>query len=276
MYRFCCHLNEVESGEVTMLMQVWSAVRGRNVTPPRPAHLKVTLPEQDEADNLIADSDDPPTFGCMPISGFSLILAYQDAKGQVSERRITCHLLEVAGQHTYLRAFCHEREARRQFRLDRIVSVIDLHTGEVLADPPRFFRQFALDRAQASALHWGLGVQSRADLVAGLNVLRFMGTCDREWHPLERDAVETFVSSYWLRSEAPGEPPVDDIVAHAERLSPDAETFYVSLTRCHGSPVLGRIIRRHIQSVVDADGRLASEEFYWGGAVDDYLNSLSN
>lgn len=204
------------------------------------------------------------------------VIAYRDVRGRPSQRRITCIRMEQAAGSIFVHAYCHERASRRTFKLDRIEVVADIHTAEIVSDdPPHFFSQFDIVARQQSPLTWGLSVAQRADLLAGLNALVFMARCDKEWHPAERDEIERFVVSYWLRSEIPGEPPLDDILAHAARLSPDPEVFYLSLTRCHDRRALAPIIRRAIQSVVDADGRIHSKEFYWGTAVDDYFRSLA-
>jgi len=259
-----------------MLTDLWLTITGRVARAPRPAHLTVTLPDEDSADTIVAEIRSPPEFEAGPIAGFACIITYSDARGRSSERRVTCQRLDRAASQIYLYAYCHERAAVRQFRLDRIIAVIDLHTGEVEDEPARFFERFTVDREQSTKLGWGLSVRKRADLVAGLNALVFMARCDREWHPLEREALEAFIASYWLRAELPGEPPLDEIMAHADRLAPDAETFYVSLMRCGDNPVLARMIRRHIQAVVEADGRIAAEEFHWGSTVDDFFRTLNN
>ena len=183
--------------------------------------------------------------------------------------------IEKAAERTYLRAYCHERNANRQFRLDNIQDVFDARTGELLAETGSdFFNGFAVDHAQASRFGWGLPVRKRADLVAGLNALVFVARCHKEFHETERAAIERFVSSLWLRTEPAGEPPMDDILAHVRRMSPDSEAFYLALTRCSTNPTLRRMIRSHIRNVIDADGVVRPEEFYWGRAVDDYFRSL--
>ncbi len=255
-----------------MLQELWANIRGRTVTPPSPHHLTVALPDVD-ADEVAADLGAIPDYAGQPISGFTCILAYCDGKKQVSERRVTCQSLLEAGAHRYLAAYCHERRARRQFRIDRIVQVIDLHSGEVCDDVPAFFDAFALDRIQRSGLSWGLSPVQRADLVAGLNAMVFVGRCDREWHPLERETLERFVTSFWLRHEIAADLPLAEISAHADRLSPDAETFFVALARCQTNKVLAAIIRRQLQAMIEADGVIRAEEMYWGSAVDRYLSS---
>lgn len=258
-----------------MLEDLWRAVRGKVSPVPAPDYLNIRLPDHDDASD-VPEAMDVPGFEPEPISGFSCIIQYRDSRGRDSERRITCQRLDQAAAQSYLYAYCHERGAIRQFKVDRIVAIADIHTGEVLDPPLRFFARFRIDREQQAQLGWGLSVRKRADMVAALNVLVFMGRCDKEWHPLEREALESFVESYWLRAEVEGDPPIDDIIAHAERLSPDAETFYVSLIRCGEHPVISKIIRRHIQSVVDADGELRIEEQYWGRAVDEFFAGSAN
>jgi len=257
-----------------MLQQLWSDIRGLFVRAPSPSHFAPRLPRADPP-AMHVDLQAPPDYVGSLISGFLCVIAYRDAKGQQSVRRITCQQIISAGGHAYLNAFCHERRARRQFRVDRIAQLIDIHTGEVTDDPGRFLASFAIDRKTASGLSWGLSVRQKADLVAGLNAMVFMGRCDKEWHPLERSALERFVASFWIQSELRGDAPLGDILDHAERLTPDAETFFAALARCAENRMLARIIRRHLQAMVDADGVLRSEELYWGCAVDDYFTMLA-
>lgn len=255
-----------------MLQDLWAEIRGHWVRPAGAAPRE--LPQEPDAPDLLAEIDGPPDYEAEPVAGLLCQIVYRDIRGVETVRRITCQRIDLAGGASYVVARCHEREARRQFRIDRMVRVADLSTGEVSDDPPGFFRSFAIDRRQETTLGWGLSVRRRADLVAGLNCLVFMARCDREWHPLERAEIEPFVTAFWLRSEAPGEPPMRDILAHADRLSPDAETFFIALQRCASRPVLARTIRRHLEAVAHADGRLSPEEAHWGRAVDDYFRSI--
>src|SRR6185503_13967184 len=205
--------------ENAMLQQLWSDIRGLFVRAPSPSHFAPRLPRADPP-AMHVDLQAPPDYVGSLISGFLCVIAYRDAKGQQSVRRITCQQIISAGGHAYLNAFCHERRARRQFRVDRIAQLIDIHTGEVTDDPGRFLASFAIDRKTASGLSWGLSVRQKADLVAGLNAMVFMGRCDKEWHPLERSALERFVASFWIQSELRGDAPLGDILDHAERLTP--------------------------------------------------------
>jgi hypothetical protein len=164
----------------------------------------------------------------------------------------------------------------RQFKVERVSAIADVHTGELISeDAKAYFTQFLVDHHQQSQIGWGLSVMQRADLLAGLNVLVFMARCDKDWHPLERDEIERFITAYWLRHEIAAELPLDDILNHVARLSPDPEVFYVSLTRCAERPALVPVLRRSLQSVIDADGHVHENEFYWGRAVDDFFRSLA-
>ncbi|QPQ55849.1 WYL domain-containing protein [Allosphingosinicella flava] len=254
-----------------MLQELWTTIqgkgRGRAVAP---------LHEEDDEDIIVPELHQAPKQPLEALSGFTCIIAYRNAKGVATQRQVTCIRLEEAASTKYLRAFCHARAANRQFRLDRIEAVADLHTAEIIAeDGVSYFSRFEVTFRQESKIGWGISVSQRADLLAGMNALVFMARCDKDYHPTERDEIEKFVCSYWVREELPGDPPMEDILAHAERLSPDPEVFYGSLIRCHEHPRLAKTIRRHIQSVIEADGLLHDHEIYWGKSIDDYFRSLT-
>lgn len=255
-----------------MREELWTAIRNK--------HGVITAsPLYDSDEDLsepIAEEFGLPNGRLESVSGFTCVIAYRNAKGEGSRRQVTCIRLEEAAETLYLRAYCHSKTQNRRFRLDRVEAVADVHTGEIVADDAvEYFARFKVGHRQTTKLGWGLSFKRKADLLAGMNALVFMARCDREYHPAEHDEIERFVCSYWLREELSGEPPIDDILAHAKRLSPDPEVFFASLMRCHDRPSIAPIIRRSIQSVVEADGRVHDKEFYWGNAVDDYFRALA-
>lgn len=254
-----------------MLRELWESIRGEQPAIHHPASFKASLPDLDEADTLL-DEYDIPTGAVENISGLSCIIHYLNAKGTRSERRVTFHRFEEAKGQRYLRGYCHERSAPRSFRLDRVAAVIDLHTGEVWEPGALFFSRFEDEIEYTSGLSWGLSVTARADLIAGLNAIAFMARCDREFHPAEREVIEEFITSFWMRGEYPHELPVDEILGYAERLKPDAEMFFIALVRLGDKRELARLVKRHLQAVVAADGVIKPEETFWGSKVDSYLS----
>lgn len=71
------------------------------------------------------------------LGGMAIAIDYQDSRGRLSRRRITMRQIFTDGSRTYLQAFCHERQAPRSFRFDRIVEVIDV--DGVCHEPRSFF-----------------------------------------------------------------------------------------------------------------------------------------
>lgn len=56
-------------------------------------------------------------------------IRYVDAMEQESERRISCRLVTGRGWPESVYAWCFERQALRQFRIDRILELYDLATA---------------------------------------------------------------------------------------------------------------------------------------------------
>lgn len=216
----------------------------------------------------IADAG-PKIDGLQPISAFVCIIDYGG-----ETRPITCRRYETIGDHAYVGAICHSARGYRQFRCDRIEAVFDASTGEAIGDGS-FFLRFAVDASRTRAPTWGLTPSRKATLVAGLNILAFMARCDGQWHPLEAEVIEAFVCSMWLRKEWEGDPPMEEIIAHAERLAPDSDVFFSALRAYAQSQTSTRLIKQAVGDLIAADGVICDVELEWGAELDAFMTGYS-
>lgn len=79
------------------------------------------------------------TSSAHPLRGTKYLLTYEDAFGGLSERKIRLERVFEDSGETRIMAHCYLRKERREFRLDRIISIIDAETGAFIADPQGFF-----------------------------------------------------------------------------------------------------------------------------------------
>ena len=206
------------------------------------------------------------------VAGLTLIIEYRDGKGAESMRQISCIRIEFLRGERYLRAFCHTRKQQRAFRIDRIETVIDAETGETLTDGDHYFAAFADDRVSAAPMGWGLSVQQRARLAAGLNVLTFLSRCDGHCHPAERDEIDSFAASWWIRAGIAAPMPEAEIFDYARRLAPDAEAFLLAAQRVRRCKLTRPLVGGYVQRLIEADGRIAPEEHDWVLQLIDWWN----
>ncbi len=80
-------------------------------------------------------TDDPDRFGggysIAGIRGVSFAIEYLDSKGWTSIRTIRC--LGIDTRHpASLTAYCHVRDKVSKFRVDRIISIMELRTGRIV------------------------------------------------------------------------------------------------------------------------------------------------
>ena len=197
------------------------------------------------------------------VSGMTVIFDYRDSRGAESRRQVSCIRIESQGGTRYLRAFCHTRTKQRLFRLDRIELVSDAVTGELLTDGPGYFGDFADDRVSTARYGWGLSVQKRAMLGAGLTVLTFLSRCDGQMHPAEIDEIETFAAAWWMRAGPDAAMPEADIYDHARKLARDVEAFVLAAERVRGCATTGPLVTGYARRLVEADGRISPEEHHW-------------
>lgn len=206
------------------------------------------------------------------LAGLTLVLEYENSKRELSQRVVTCRQFSISAEKSYLKAYCHHRAALRTFRLDRIKDIFDAKSGKSLSPVQAFFASFSPDKVTKSGLPWGLSVGRRADLIALLNALVFLARCDREFHPAEMHSLEGALTAFWMRLELLGNPDFDDILAYADRLSPDGETFWIAMQRFREDQALADIFQRHARMLIEADGIVREEEAYWLLEIAEFLS----
>lgn len=112
-----------------------------------------------------------------------ILIKYRDGSGEITERRISDLRLESA---TTIDAYCHLRQARRPFRIDRIVHAVDPDTGEVI-NPWKLVGTATLPdgRETLESLTWRV--------IPAIKALKFFTLTTRGFRKRERDRVVQFV-----------------------------------------------------------------------------------
>lgn len=199
-----------------------------------------------QADDSIemADADD-----AADIAPIVFHLVYEDAAGNVSQRIVTVRKVEVSRAGHTLLCFCHLRHRARRFALDRVLEVFDVSTGEVHADPKAFFLCHPLLAVAES--HEDRAFRMCAD---DLTILTVVGAADGRFDPDEQDQLLVHVFDRYEDG------PMDEdlLRGRLSLLAPDQASFFQSLSRIR--PEHGRVLRRSLRRIVDADGQLDPAE----------------
>jgi hypothetical protein len=80
-----------------------------------------------------------------------LQIEYVDANGIRTHRQVTVHQITGAGEPEQVVAVCSLWDRARSFRLDRIAGLVDLSSGEIIADPASYARQITAERGGVTA-----------------------------------------------------------------------------------------------------------------------------
>ncbi|CAN5477821.1 hypothetical protein BH10PSE7_BH10PSE7_15150 [soil metagenome] len=93
--------------------------------------------------------DDKPDPALM---GMRVGIDYEDALGTATRRIIRIKHIAAYDDVFHIHAWCEYRQADRTFRCDRVATLYDPATGEVLPDPETYFAPY-IERAAAEAEH---------------------------------------------------------------------------------------------------------------------------
>lgn len=229
----------------------------RRIVPVVPGGRAIQLPADDDAELASEASGDRGM-------AYAYFITYRSAAGEISNRRIAPRRYEPATQ-TVL-AWCFERQSPRRFRIDRIETVVDVGTGEVIET-----------EGWIGLLRGGVA-QHDERLRRIVTILVYLMRCDREVHPMEVEVIDAAAASFALRFDG-----TDELVGAARTLArglvPDGEDVARAIQWIHRHDDRARIARLmlpFIDQVIMADGRIASEEAYCGGLLKDGFAAMIN
>lgn len=187
-------------------------------------------------------------------------LVYEDAAGNVSQRIVTVRKIEPGRSGPLLLCFCHLRNRARRFALDRVIEVFDVSTGEIHGDPKAFFLQHPL--LAVAETHEDRAFRLCAD---DLTILTVVGAADGRFDPDEQDLLLVHVFDRY------GDGALEEsrLRRRLALLTPDHASFFRALSRIQ--PEDGRLLRRSLRRVVDADGEIAPAEHAFVETIEGYL-----
>lgn len=182
---------------------------------------------------FLPSDDDVSQQGGDPVGhaeGQSFMIEYADSKGRASRRRITVWSLKQNSDGILiLIAKCHERNASRTFRADRITACID-HDGEVHDDVPAFLSEtFGTARnaaAQRPAAEVERANKIRAIIRADAVLLSSMSRADSFLRQVETDTAVDHLSYMVERAGiflTPDE--IEALGKHFRRLRPNVDSI---------------------------------------------------
>lgn len=165
--------------------EVQKIINGEINNRPLPKSVKNTfhIPENES----IEEVELPEEFETIKLNSLAQI-AYKDAQGQNSVRRITMYSINPTIDDDYMiKAYCHERKAQRTFKLSRIKEVTDIETGEVFDNPEKYF----LDRFNESPI--GKITNVFQELESEILVLTFVARADGYLRKKERKIIIDYI-----------------------------------------------------------------------------------
>lgn len=221
-------------------------------------------PIQSVGVNVILPDEDDAISAKLEMLGYadgqSFAIEYLDSARRLSLRRITVWGVVAGAQGVpSLIAFCHERKAQRQFRVDRIQSCVD-YDGEVFSDVPTFLAEnFGMEiglagkKGHESDLRWrGILDTIRHDAV----LLAALSRSDGKTVAVEVDIASNYLSQLAERQGVM----LDDadilaIYRYANRLRPaeDAITRALHYVRELGPRHVQKLLLTAV-ALMDADG----------------------
>lgn len=155
------------------------------------------LPRQDADETEAAVSVEAD--GTVILDDIFTAIDYRDSEGSFSRRRITMHRLESGPRVAFLQAYCHERQAPRTFRTDRIECFIT-RDGEVI-EPDEYWRRIGVDQTGLSPPK--PEIEPRALLKkfrSAISVLVTLSRADGEMHPGEVRAILSYINDEALEA----------------------------------------------------------------------------
>ncbi|MEN6541530.1 hypothetical protein [Parvibaculum sp.] len=242
-----------------------------------PTSLPIAVDAPDDQDTLSAADKVGLLDECL--LGHTMMIEYVDAKHDASRRRVTVLGFD-AGPPVTMRARCHERNAFRCFRMDRITAIIDARTGEVFDRPQTYFEErfnSTFDELFTASLKGEKREGALLRLVSpGLTLLGGLAASDGLLHDDEVEAILRYcdveMSDAGIQANAREMRGIDE---HARRFLVPGEAEFTRACRTLGGRGNLRPLLRALREVMDADGSISADEIAFYQQVEEGLRGMA-
>lgn len=215
--------------------------------------VKLDIDDPDEVINIA-----PAELKLPAVISQLLLLSYTDARGRSSVRRVTVRRVTYKNGEAWLGCYCHERKAHRTFRVDRIVELVDLESGEVIEDTVEMFKALAGDETALPdpvRIHAVGIMRSQARLI---NLLVYFARADGRFSAVERHLIVEFLSALGNAPSPDEKAILDQLIA---RVFPDDEDFETSLNWLDDMQRDdARAIIELVEHLIKVDGKIHPDE----------------
>lgn len=199
------------------------------------------------------------------LSSWSFFISYGSARRE-SQRRITLRRIDgEGGRILALHAYCHEEKGPRHFRMDRVIEVVDIGTGEVMSQA---------DFEARLSRNGSLITERRLAMMA--KCLVFMARCDGHIHYSEWDQIELSVVRLCRRLLG-HDLSAEAHIAEVRGLAPDGRDFITALGNLRRTRLPKNVhaeFSRAIGDVIEADGIQHQSEVEWALQAVDYIAKM--
>ncbi len=236
---------------------------GRTKKPKNPANKNPQIPNEDAIEQLDTKVKRPRLGQSIAsdLWGVTFMIEYIDSRGARSCRRVSIRDVRQRETDLTICCWCHERDAYRAFKFDRITNVIDL--DGVVHNPMEFFAEELLIDFKIGPrflsrqkLFDNLPLFYTIPLMAGLS------RTDGYMHPLEIDVILQYIEDrnsilfgHFLSDEE--QRAAASII---KRLHVDQEFFNEARDWLETQPTEAAILARYAVRLVNADEVLADSE----------------
>jgi hypothetical protein len=200
------------------------------------------------------------------VRGTTIGIEYIDAGDRKSCRRITIiDLYRTADGTAYLRSHCHETDATRTFRLDRIQKIIDL--DGIPYEPHAFFREQlrvtieSIERRRRP-LNFDPGAAQKKAAAGGARILAVLARSDGMMHSAEAEVIVDYMEEKSARLGIyTTEEDREALTAHVKRMRPTPNMIRSFLLDLEQADIADKhLFLQSAMALIRADGKIAQDE----------------
>ena len=168
-----------------------------------------------------------------------LSIKYVNANGEYSERNIDIKNYDGS---CYLRGYCYLRNERRTFRIDRVQECVDIKTGYLVEDIPKFLRsqyestpEYLFDRI----------MEKHGDII---KALIYVGKADGQLRKTEREVIISVCKAALRGKDVPDE----DLSKLLNKVpTPSPQAFKLAIDRISKSSIQNlKVVQKKAEQIV--------------------------